>query len=84
MLRKKTDCFVQLVRLTLDSGFVGDARTWHTFFGSRPGSALCHRQMLFSEYAVRFCTVTLLFSASNCISVGGPFRIKKVVEFGTI
>ena len=36
--------------------------------------------MLFSEYAVRFCTLRLLFTASNCISVGGPFCIKKVVE----
>jgi hypothetical protein len=49
-------------------------------FQFAPGLPLCYRQMLFSEYAVRFCTVTLLFSASNCISVGGPFRIKKVVE----
>ena len=51
-----------------------------SLFPARAAGSLIYRQMLFSEYAVRFCTVTLLFTASNCISVGGPFCIKKVVE----
>jgi HicA toxin of bacterial toxin-antitoxin, len=54
------------------------ARTWNTF-PLRAQALLFYRQMLFSEYASKSSTKTGEFSATHCISVGGPFCIKKLL-----
>jgi hypothetical protein len=41
-------------------------------FNSATWSLLSYRQMLFSEYAVRLFTSTLLFTAFHSMFVGGP------------